>query len=64
MTKFSDWPVWLQIFVAVPHGALAFVMIWFWRPKTRRGWFWFVVAGVYLIIAVLVMHVVFKSEGG
>jgi len=49
--------------VIVPHGALAFVMIWFWRPETRRGWMWFAALGVYLVTAVLVMHLVFKSEG-
>ena len=63
MNKFSDWPFWLQMLVIVPHGALAFVMIWFWRPETRRGWMWFAALGVYLVTAVLVMHLAFKSEG-
>ena len=28
MTKYSDWPHWLQMLVLVPHGLLASVMCW------------------------------------
>jgi hypothetical protein len=36
MTKYSDWPHWLQMLVLVPHGLLASVMCWIWWPKSEK----------------------------
>jgi hypothetical protein len=62
MTKFSDWPTWLQYLVVLPHGALAAVAFWLWWPKSDAGWrkFGFVVA--YLLVWLFVMRYVFDMK--
>jgi len=50
MTKFAHWPLWVQIVVAVPHALLAGLVLWGWWPKTRRGYWWFTGAVIYLFV--------------
>ena len=59
MTKYSDWPLWLQILVIAPNGILLSVATWVWWPKSDEGRrrFGFVMA--YLVGFYLVMHYVF-----
>jgi len=59
MTKFPDWPLWLQILVLVPHGVLGWVMFWLWWPKDNKGWKRFGILAAYLVLFYLVMHFVF-----
>jgi hypothetical protein len=33
MTKFDDWPFWLQLLVGVPHALLGGILVWVWTPK-------------------------------
>jgi hypothetical protein len=60
MTRFSDWPGWVQILVLVPHGLLGFVATWLWWPKSDKGWRKFGFAAAYLFAFYLVMHYVFQ----
>ena len=59
MTRYSDWPKWLQLLVVAPHCVLLFVAVWLWWPKSDedRRRFGFVFA--YLLVFFLVMHFVF-----
>ena len=59
MTRYSDWPLWLQVLVVGPHGVLLSALVWLWWPKSDKGWrrFWFVSA--YLVAFYLFMHFVF-----
>jgi hypothetical protein len=40
MTKFDDWPLWLQLVVGVPHALLAGLLLWAWTPLRKRGFYW------------------------
>ena len=46
MTRYSDWPLWLQVLVVGPHGILLGALVWVWWPKSDKDWrrFWFVAA--------------------
>ena len=46
MTKFKDWPRWLQF----AHAALGFVLVYVLWPKTTKQWIWFAVLGGYYMI--------------
>jgi len=59
MTRYSDWPHWLQALVLVPHGLLASVMCWIWWPKSEKGWTRFGLLCGYLILFFSIMHFVF-----
>jgi CHASE2 domain-containing sensor protein len=48
MTKFEDWPLWLQLLVGVPHAILGGVLAWVWTPTRRKGWYWAVGLFLYL----------------
>jgi uncharacterized membrane protein YdjX (TVP38/TMEM64 family) len=61
MTRFSDWPVWLQTVVFVPHGLLASAMLWLWGPKSGRSWMWFGILAGYLLVFLAVMHFAFAA---
>jgi CHASE2 domain-containing sensor protein len=50
MTKFDDWPLWLQLLVGVPHALLAGILAWVWRPLRGRGFYWAVGAFAYLCL--------------
>ena len=54
MTKFEDWPLWLQVLVGVPHGLLAGILAWDWTPTGKRGWYWAVALFAYLCFLYLV----------
>jgi len=60
MTPFSQWPVWLQYVVLVPHGLLASFSFWLWWPKSDKGWNKFGLVAAYLILFYLVMHFAFR----
>jgi hypothetical protein len=49
MTRFADWPQWLQTLVLVPHGILASVACWWWWPKSDKEWRKFGFVAAYLI---------------
>jgi hypothetical protein len=38
MTKFDQWPMWLQLAVGLPHAIFLAVLAWIWYPKTTRDW--------------------------
>ena len=59
MTKYSDWPSWLQILVVGPHCALLAFANWVWWPKSGKGWLRFGFVLAYLVVFFLVMHYVF-----
>jgi hypothetical protein len=59
MSPFSQWPLWLQYAVMVPHGLLAGFAVWIWWPKSDKEWHKFGLVAGYLIIFYLVMHFVF-----
>ena len=59
MTKYSDWPHWLQMLVLVPHGLLASVMCWIWWPKSEKEWTRFGLLCEYLILFFSIMHFAF-----
>jgi hypothetical protein len=61
MTKFADWPGWMQTTVILPHALLGFAMFWLWWPKSSRSWRWFGILAAYLLAFYLVMHFVFKA---
>jgi len=61
MTRFSDWPVWLQALVVVPHGLLGFVAFWLWWPKSDKEWRKFGLVAAYLLAFYLIMHFVFHA---
>jgi hypothetical protein len=48
MTKYSSWPLWLQVLVIAPYGILLSAALWLWWPNTDkdRRKFGFVVAYV------------------
>jgi hypothetical protein len=50
MTKFIDWPLWLQLLVGIPHLLFAIAVGWFWWPTSWRGWCWCAAAFVYLCL--------------
>jgi hypothetical protein len=59
MTKFSDWPQWLQVLVVAPTAVLLTVMLCWW-PKDAKGWKRFWIMAAYLLLFYLVMHFVFR----
>jgi len=61
MTKFSDWPGWLQTLVVLPHAILGFVATLLWWPKSKEGWRKFGFVAAYLLVFYLVMRFVFKA---
>jgi hypothetical protein len=50
MTKFADWPLWLQLVVGVPHALLACVLAFVWRPLHGKAFYWAVGLFVYLCV--------------
>jgi hypothetical protein len=54
MTKFADWPLWVQLLVGVPHALLAGILAWVWRPLHGRAFYLAVGAFVYLCLFYLV----------
>ena len=62
MTKYGDWPHWLQMLVVVPHGILGFVATLLWWPKSNDGWRKFGFVATYLLIFYLVMRFVFDAQ--
>ena len=50
MTKFDQWPLWVQVVVGIPHAALITVMAWIWIPKTSRDWLQFTACLAYLLL--------------
>jgi hypothetical protein len=61
MTKFSDWPGWLQTLVVLPHAILGFVATLLVWPKSTEGWRKFGFVAAYLLVFYLVMRFVFKA---
>jgi hypothetical protein len=59
MKRFSDWPLWLQIVVVVPHGILGFIAFWLWWPRSRNERNKFLIVAVYLFAFYLVMRYLF-----
>jgi hypothetical protein len=49
MTKFSDWPTWLQALVLAPHVVLGFTAVWLWWPKSGKEWRKFGFVAAYLL---------------
>jgi hypothetical protein len=54
MTKFEDWPLWLQVSVGVPHAILAGLLAWVWTPTGKRGLYWALGLCAYLFLFYLV----------
>ncbi len=54
MTKFDNWPLWLQLLVGVPHALLAGILVWVWTPLPGRGFYLAVGLFVYLCLFYLV----------
>jgi hypothetical protein len=54
MTKFADWPLWLQLLVGAPHMLFAGILAWVWTPTGKRGLYWFVGAFLYVCVFYLV----------
>jgi hypothetical protein len=54
MTRFSDWPGWLQVLL------LGFVATWLRWPKSDKGWHKFGFVAAYLFAFYLVMHYAFQ----
>ena len=48
MTKFGQWPAWLQVVVGVPHAVLLTFLVWIWSPQDAKSWYWFVGVLLYL----------------
>ncbi|MHB8217463.1 MAG: hypothetical protein ACYDDS_15430 [Candidatus Sulfotelmatobacter sp.] len=59
MTKYSEWPRWLQLVVFVPNALLLWFIAYPWFPKSKRQWIWTGVAIAYLLLFFSVMHFVF-----
>lgn len=59
MTKFAEWPVWLQVLVLLPHGVLGWVAFWLWWPKSKKEWRKFGFVAGYLFVVFLVLRYVF-----
>jgi hypothetical protein len=62
ITKFDDWPHWLQVVVIVPHGLLGMFATLVWWPKSDRGWRRLGFVAAYLLIFYCVMHFVFQAK--
>ncbi len=54
ITKFEDWPLWVQVLVGAPHAILAGVLVWVWTPKSNKGWYWAVGLFAYLCLFYLI----------
>jgi hypothetical protein len=61
MTRFADWPGWVQALVVLPHAILGFAATWLWWPKTKKGWLRFGLVAAYLLLFFLVMRYVFGA---
>jgi hypothetical protein len=61
MTKFSNWPGWLQALVMIPHVILGFVATWLWWPNSTQGRMKFGLVAGYLFLFFLVMRYVFGA---
>ena len=59
LPRVSDWPMWLQVVVFLPHAVLAGVLMWVWWPKEDDEWFRFLGWAAYLLAFYLVMRFVF-----
>lgn len=55
ITKFEDWPLWVQVLVGIPHAILGGVLVWVWTPKSNKGWYWAVGLFAYLCLFYLVL---------
>lgn len=62
ITKFADWPGWLQTLVVAPHAILGFICTWLWWPKSKQGWRKFGFVAAYLMLFLLVMHFIFGLQ--
>lgn len=62
MTKFADWPTWLQYAVLAPHGILAAVACWLWWPKSDVEWRKFGLVVAYLLAFFFVMRYAFDMK--
>jgi len=60
MTKYSNWPLWLQVLVVAPHGILLSAALWLWWPNTDKDRRKFGFAAAYLVSFYLFMHFVFQ----
>jgi hypothetical protein len=54
ITKFEDWPLWVQVLVGVPHALLAMALVWVWTPTRKQGLQVFVGLFAYLCLFYLV----------
>jgi len=54
VTKFEDWPLWVQALVGIPHALLAGILAWVWRPLRGRSLYWAAGLFVYLCLFYLV----------
>ena len=61
MPKFSDWPVWLQMLVVVPHAIIGMIATLLWWPKSTKEWRRFGIVAAYLLMFYLIMRYVFKA---
>jgi hypothetical protein len=58
ITKFEEWPLWVQVLVGVPHAFLGGVLVWAWTPKSKRGWY--LAVGLFLYLCLF--YVVFVRK--
>ena len=57
MRHINDWPLWLQLLVAIPNAILATYLLWIWWPKNRKEANRFtLVATAYCLLVYLFFH--------
>ena len=59
LPRVSEWPLWLQVVVFLPHAVLATILLWLWWPKEDDEWLRFLAWAAYLLGFYLVMRFVF-----
>jgi hypothetical protein len=60
LAELSPLPRWLEILVGAPVGVLAYVLVFWWTPKSERGWRLYralmLSTWLYAIAACVVLH--------
>jgi hypothetical protein len=54
MSNVKEWPLWLQLLVAIPNAIIVTFLLWFWWSKNQREFERYrLVVIPYLILAVV-----------
>ncbi len=57
VTKFDQWPLWLQLLIGIPNAIILSIVLWLWWPKKEKETNRFIwISMIYLLGFFLFYH--------